>query len=342
MPADRSVVYQKVTARIVTMLKDGVVPWRKPWAADSDAPRNLTWKDPKQTYTGANFFMLWATAYVEGYESPYWLTYIQLQKHTNGLGRIKKGEAGTLGVKWVVKPDIYEEGEDGEQVLARKGYAYPITFIVFNTEQCLLFDEEDVVRDDTGKTYVPEENWSKGKSLPYPKVEPRSQFVPHVEAKRVVEGMPNKPEINHGGSRAFYNSRDDIVGVPNPEMFNSPGHYYAVKFHELAHATGHKDRLDRPPVNEGKIIFGNEDYSKEELVAEMGAAMIYTVLGLDAPLIENTAAYIQGWLKALEDDPKMVVQAAQTAQKATDYILADWEPVKVPSPAMHSGSNVYV
>jgi len=88
----------------------------------------------------------------------------------------------------------------------------------------------------------------------------------------------------------------------------------------MMHSTGHVNRLNRLGITE-VAAFGSEVYSKEELVAEIGAAMLCGVAGVDNSTIENSAAYIGGWLRKLKDDKKLIVQAAGQAQKAADFIL---------------------
>jgi antirestriction protein ArdC len=99
--------------------------------------------------------------------------------------------------------------------------------------------------------------------------------------------------------------------------FTSPEEFYSTLFHELVHSTGHESRLKR---QFGKS-FGDEQYSKEELIAEIGAAMLCSMAGIEQVTIENSAAYIGGWLKALRNDKRMIVTASTAAQKAADYIL---------------------
>lgn len=91
-------------------------------------------------------------------------------------------------------------------------------------------------------------------------------------------------------------------------------------FHEMVHSTGYESRLNRDGVT-GTHKFGSEDYSKEELVAEMGTAMLCGVAGIDNSTIENSASYIQSWLRQLKNDKKLVILASSKAQKAVDYIL---------------------
>jgi antirestriction protein ArdC len=108
--------------------------------------------------------------------------------------------------------------------------------------------------------------------------------------------------------------------MPPKERFDHPEAYYATLFHELVHSTGHESRLGRPGITES-IEFGKRTYSKEELVAEMGATFLCGQTGIENAVINNSASYIASWLRRLQNDPRLVVQAAAQSQKAADYIL---------------------
>ena len=143
-------------------------------------------------------------------------------------------------------------------------------------------------------------------------------------AKAIVDGMPTRPEIKHGLAKAFYSPSGDYVGMPSQKQFERDEAYYSVLFHELTHATGHESRLNRKGVagNEDNwSSFGSTPYAKEELVAEMGAAFLCGEAGIMERTIDNSAAYVQSWLKRLKDDVRLVVQAAAQAQKAADFII---------------------
>ena len=110
--------------------------------------------------------------------------------------------------------------------------------------------------------------------------------------------------------------------MPEPEAVETEGHYYATLFHEMTHSTGHESRLARPGVT-NPIRHASHEYSQEELVAEMGSAFLLAEAGIDSDsLTDNSASYIQSWLKALKNDPKLVVLAGAQAQKAVDHITA--------------------
>lgn len=118
----------------------------------------------------------------------------------------------------------------------------------------------------------------------------------------------------------IYSPSLDYVQLPATHTFNSSEEYYSTCFHELTHATGHASRLGRKSILE-LSYFGSHEYSKEELVAEMGAAFLCGYSGIEQRTIENSAAYIEGWLKVLKGDKTLLVHAGAFAQKAVDYIL---------------------
>lgn len=122
------------------------------------------------------------------------------------------------------------------------------------------------------------------------------------------------------GDEAYYSPSKDVVVVPKIGQFNNTSEYYSTVFHELIHSTGHKNRLDRNFKSTTR--FGDCDYSKEELVAEIGASYLCSVSNVeDKDSFKNNVGYIQGWLKALENNNRLVVSAASKAQKASEYVL---------------------
>ena len=132
--------------------------------------------------------------------------------------------------------------------------------------------------------------------------------------------MPNPPSItNDGGDRAYYRPSMDSIHMPAMSTFHGAGEYHATLFHELSHSTGHSSRLDRDSL-ETPAPFGSEIYSREELVAEFGAAFLCAHAGIHGTE-NNSAAYIAGWSKALRADKRLVIQAASQGQRAADYIV---------------------
>lgn len=146
------------------------------------------------------------------------------------------------------------------------------------------------------------------------------EHEPIEEAERIVRDFENKPRITHESGGAHYTPSTDILNLPPKNDFKEIHRYYSTFFHELVHSTGSKDRLNRPGVAE-MDHFGSKQYSKEELVAELGAAMLCGVTGIENLTIDHSASYIQSWISALRNDHSLIVTASQQAQKAVDYIL---------------------
>lgn len=280
--ASKTTTYQIITDRVIELLERGVIPWKMPWSTRNDsAPRNLV--SGKQ-YRGLNLLVLNSL----GFQTPYFVTFNQAQAKG---GTIRKGERGFPVVFWKFLEHVDKETGEKSQVPFLRYYT------VFNLTQ------------------------TEGIELPTPAApQPENVFEPIEAAQTIVSGMPDAPPVRHGQGRAFYRPAMDFVGMPSPEEFTTPEEYYSTLFHELVHATGHERRCNRKGIT-GVINFGSEIYAQEELVAEMGAAFLCGESGLTPAVIENQAAYIQGWLTKLKNDPKCLVQAAGQAQKAADFIL---------------------
>ncbi len=282
-------VYAKITGRILSALREGVVPWHKPWNAAQGRPRNLISGKP---YRGVN---IWLLSHQEG--SPFWLTYRQASQIG---GHVKKGAKGTTVIFW--KFIARQGGEQAGQQDSKEagGYAMARTYTVFNTAQCEL----------------PEE-WAERAWVVVPEMDP-AQIM--AECEKVVSDMPRRPAITHGGCAAFYRQSGDRVTLPAPGSFAAVELYYSTLFHELTHSTGHTARLNRATLVDA-VRFGDTNYSKEELVAEMGAAFLCGMVGIENRTIDTSASYVQGWLEKLSNDTRLLVQAASQAQRAADYIL---------------------
>lgn len=244
---------------------------------------------------------MWLLA-AQGYASPYWATIRQV----NELGgQVRKGEKATPVVFWRVYADGVEakagEPEPEAQETEGQGRRRFVLryFSVFNTEQC------DLPASVTEKLALPE---------------PR-QLDPIEACEKMLAGMPNPPEIVHAGDQAFYSPVTDRVTMPPRGLFESAEEYWATLWHECGgHATGHPKRLNRDSIKEA-APFGSATYSIEECVAEMAAAYLCGVAGIANRTLDNSAAYIQGWLSRLRGDRKFIVHAAAQAQRACDYVL---------------------
>jgi antirestriction protein ArdC len=133
--------------------------------------------------------------------------------------------------------------------------------------------------------------------------------------------MPNPPAFEQG-FRAAYTPSCDAATMPSRTAFSSQAEYYSTLFHELAHSTGHASRLGREGFDKPQM-FGSESYSREELIAEMGSAMLCGVAGIEQSTFANSAAYLKSWTARLKGDSRLVVSAASAAQKAADYIRGE-------------------
>ena len=282
-------IYAMVTDKIINLLENGVVPWRRPWTS-AGMPRNLVSKKP---YRGVNVFLLSASKYI----SPFWLT----MRQANELGgHIRKGEESTAVVFWKIEDAKRGTDDlDTEKSSEKNRRRFLLRFYrVWNLEQCEL---PQAVLDKLPKMETHEHD-------------------PIEAAERIIAAMPNPPEIQHAGSKAFYSPITDRITLPPRELFASAEEYYATALHETVHSSGSQKRLAREGICEA-APFGSAVYSKEELCAEMGAAFLCAEARISAAVIENQAAYVAGWLKKLRDDRKLLIHAAAQAQRAADFIL---------------------
>jgi antirestriction protein ArdC len=279
-------VYSLVNDRILAALSQGIIPWKRPWTGH--LPTNY---DSGKEYRGVNILTLGIAEMINGYSSPYWLTFLQANKHG---GHIKKGEKATY-IVFSDKKVREVEKEDGTK--EQKIYHFIKSFPVFNWDQT-----EGVPKKESGTALDPDRDLIE-------------------VCNSILSGMPRPPAYREGGNSAYYVPKQDLVNLPPIETFKTTEGYVATKFHEYAHSTGHKARLNRPGVM-GVAAFGGEEYSFEELVAELTSAYLCARNGIDNTL-ENSSAYIQHWIEVLKNDRTMLMKASGKAMLAVDYILAN-------------------
>lgn len=233
-------------------------------------------------YRGINAFLLGCTG------ATWFATYNQINEKG---GSIKAGSKSLPVVFWSIKPIADRETGDEKNVPVLRYYR------VFSLDNVTGIEPpvaEEVTRE----------------------------FAPIEAAERVIEAMPQRPDVKTGEARAYYSPSLDYINMPRRELFHGDEEYYSTLFHELGHATGHESRLNRSTVTKS-AYFGSSDYSKEELVAECCAAFLAAETGIVNDVIDNSAAYIDGWLRALKskDNRGMVIHAAAAGQRAADFIL---------------------
>ena len=282
-------IYARITAKIVAALEDGVRPWVRPWNAEHAAGRiTRPLRHNGQPYTGINILSLWASASVQGFAAPIWMTYrqaVELRAH------VRKGEKGSP-VVYANSITRTETDTDSGVDVARdihflKGYT------VFNVEQI-----EGLPAQYTAPA------------------SPRLDVSARIARAERFFGATGAT-LAHGGNRAFYRPSTDSIVLPLFETFRDAESYYATLAHETTHWTAHESRLAR---DFGTKRFGSEGYAIEELVAELGAAFLCADLDLTLEPREDHAAYIANWLDVLKADHRAIFVAASHAQRAADFI----------------------
>ena len=277
-------IYEKITNMILEKLQQGVVPWQKTWK--TAFPKNLISGMP---YKGINLILLG----MQDFETNYWLSFKQCKDLG---GTVKRDEHASMVVFW--KPIIkYSDSEKEVDETTADVHFLLKYYYVFNIGQCII-SEDDLLKKNIKPTN--------------PKI---------IEAEEIIKGYPKPPAIvtNSTIPNPRYLPRIDRVEIMPIDNFHSSDDYYASLFHELTHSTGSKDRLARKGIVE-TINFGSEMYSKEELIAEIGASYLCNISGI-TKTIENQSAYISNWLQVLQNDNRMILFASSAAQKSCDYIL---------------------
>lgn len=279
-------VYEMVTDRIIEQLESGVIPWQKPWTGVRSGAFNRISKKP---YSLLNQMLL----KFDG-------EYATFKQWADLGGHIRKGEKSEMVVFWKIQP-IEEEQEDGTKVVKQ----IPLLryYNVFHISQ--VDGVEPLPQEAIDNNIEPIE---KAESILYDYWTRENITVKHM-----------------AGNRAYYSPTHDMICLPLFEQFTDSNEYYSTAFHESVHSTMKENRCNRDEDRKGKnVAFGSQDYSREELVAELGSTAILNIIGVETKdSFRNSAAYIQNWLSVLRNDVKFVVSASSKAEKAVKYILAE-------------------
>ena len=276
-------VYELVTNRIIEQLENNIVPWEKPWGGTLDGAFNRVSKKP---YSILNQMLL-----------KYGGEYASFKQWKDLGGHIRKGEKSEIVVFWKMYP-IKEKQDDGTEII--------------KTIPLLKYINVFHISQVDG-------------------VEPLKQKVTHDiepidKAEKILNDYWNRENItieHVKGDKAFYSPIFDKIQLPLFEQFKQSEEYYSTAFHESVHSTMKTSRCNRQEDRKGKVVsFGSEEYSKEELVAEVGSAQLMNMVGIETTKsFRNSTAYIQSWLKVLRNDNKFIVSASSKAEKAVNYIL---------------------
>lgn len=282
-------VYEMITKKMIEQLNNGIIPWQRPWIGGSLAVSHTNGKP----YSLLNQFLL------DNMEGE-WLTYSQIE---NEGGHVKRGEKSHFVVFWKFLPK-YGENEEGEKIVIGQ---FPMLkyYNVWHISQV------------------------EGVKEKYPS-NPKFDNTPIESAEKIITDYIERENLplrrDNTSERAFYSPATDCVTVPKIEQFKVVEEYYSTLFHELTHSTGAEKRLNRDGIVKFDH-FGSEQYSKEELIAEMGAAFLINIAGIECDkAFKNSVGYLQSWLKALQNDPKMIVAAASKAEQAVKYIISGERP----------------
>jgi antirestriction protein ArdC len=267
--------------KMIKMIEDGSAGgrWIAPWDKfASDLPINIV---SKNHYNGINIFLLWAA----GFASPYWGT----MKQWNQAGaKIRKGEKPTQIIFYTTFESKTETDSNGDPVLIPAMRYYK----VWNANQV--------------------EGWEAPET-------DNKQVLSKDDVRHRCDALiaATGAEIHHGGNRACYIPSKDCILLPEFNSFKNADAYYQTAFHELAHWTGHKSRMNRSFKNR----FGDHAYALEELLAEMSAGIICAMVGIETHTRMDHAKYIKGWLEALKEKPQCLVSVASRASKVVDFLL---------------------
>ena len=277
-------LYQHVTDTIIASLEAGTPAWRRPWTGEAGGtafPRRAN----GEPYRGINVLMLWLIAAEKGYRAAHWFTYRQAQE---AGGQVRKGEKSATVVKYGTFEREDEGSEDARKIPYLKAYR------VFNAEQI---------------DGLPAEFHATLAEAPR---DLGTKADPELEAFFSATGADIRTSDD---PRAYYNPVADFIHMPPIATFHDAGGYYATLAHEATHWTGHGSRLDRL----GRFT-DRKAYAFEELIAEIGNCMVCASLGL-TPNFDQSAAYVKSWLRALQDDKRLIFKAASEAQKAAEWLM---------------------
>ena len=279
-------VYQMVTDRIVEQMKQGIIPWRQPWVGGGDLA--ISYKSRK-AYSFLNQLLLGKPGE--------WLTWKQIEELG---GKVRQGAKSRFVVFYSPVTKEVENEETGEKTV--ENHLVLRWYKVFHL-------------DDT-----------EGIASKIEVVKPADDITPIERAEEVIKGYLGRESnlrfiCDRKSDRAYYSPSADEVVVPMISQYEIAEEYYSTAFHELTHSTMHEDRCNRKSENM-LAAFGSENYSREELVAELGSAMLCNRVGIEVEkAFRNSVAYIQSWMKSLKNDPRMIVWASNRAEKAAKYIL---------------------
>lgn len=300
--------YEIITDQIIKKLEEGQIPWVKPWHVTTWSCEGMNQMFPAYSYSNGKRYSF-MNQMLLGFEPGEFATFDQVKR---AGGKVKKGEKSQIVAGWIVETKPIIDPDTNDPKLYEDGK--PITKTTYALKYYRVFN---ILTQCEGIT--PKHNWIKD-DLPTSDLKPQ-QAAEDIISRYINSANAPKFEIIEGSNRAYFSPLEDKVVIPSITQFDEVAEYYSTAFHELTHSTGIESRCNRKLTGKN-AAFGGKDYSKEELVAEIGSCFLNSTAGLQTEnSFRNSAAYLQGWLKALKDDPKMIVNASAQAEKAAEYIL---------------------
>ena len=294
-------IYEVISNKVIEALKTNNVPWQKPWNFTKADPSTMAVNyDTQRPYNFLNQLFLGAGEY---------LTMTSVNKHN---GKVKKGSHAKFAYayfKRYIWPDgtMHSTPYDGAEKWDEDD----------NTRWCLTAYKVFNVLDCEG---IEPHRRSSNTANATDTEEGLVIAAEDVVAKYIAKADGITIERKKASDSAYYQPSTDYIQVPMRSQYKESGEYYSTLFHEMAHSTGAEKRLNRKGITTPNF-FGSHEYSKEELVAEMAAAMLCGACGVSTKkTFTNSVAYLQSWAKALEKDSKLFVTASFQAEKAARYI----------------------
>ena len=297
--------------------------WKKGWIGGASGFAGLPQNVGGRNYSGSNSLFLQLHTAASGYQLPVYLTFNQAH---NLKAHVLKGEKAFPVVYW----DVIVKDKNGARVSSDEDRGmiaderkemdvipFVKAFPVYNVAQTNLAEvQPERMQKLLDKFKVPELRDTEG------------MYV-HEALDRMVQtqGWLCPIQADQRVDGAYYSLSQDKVVLPMKAQFNTGTtpeeiyrdgmEYYSTMLHEMTHSTMAPQRLNR----EGGSKFGDPKYAKEELVAELTAAMISHSMGFDAKVTDNSAAYLDHWIGVLKKEPKFIVSVMADVNKASDLIL---------------------
>ena len=282
---------REIVEKVIRLMEEGYHNNQSAWTIQGIVPYN---PESQVTYRGGNRLRLMIAGAEAGYQDARWMTFRQIQKAGYHL---KKNQHGILCEKWIFETKVKTKTEDGKEIEEIKELDRPKVsyFYVFNAEQVEGYPDPPAIEYEPDIMQIGE------------------QLIKSSECP--IYEVPQ--------DRAYYNRNADHIVIPARYQFKEAKSFVATVAHEMSHSTGHPNRLNR----KFGMRFGDKDYAKEELRAELGALFVETDLGVDpsGEVLEDHSDYLLSWIGALRKDPNELFRACADAEKISERLVNNYQ-----------------